>query len=101
MAAKKNSRKPYVVVRTYSAGVHVGTLETQSADGKRVGLSDARRIWSWKGANTLHEIALHGVGAGSRVSEPVAQIELTEAIEVILCEPDGEKALRSASWLAS
>jgi len=35
----------YVVVRTYSAGVHVGVL--QAASGKEVRLSEARRIWSW------------------------------------------------------
>lgn len=86
----------YVVVRTYSAGVHVGVL--QKRDGKEVVLSDARRIWSWKGANTLHEIALHGVGKGSNVSEPVPTITLTEAIEVIGCSDEGAKALRGASW---
>jgi hypothetical protein len=92
---------PYVVVRTYSAGVHVGTLANQSADGKRVTLTGARRIWSWKGANTLHEMALAGVAKGSRVSDPVASIDLTEAIEVITCAPAGRVALESASWLAS
>lgn len=92
---------PYVVVRTYSAGVHVGTLANQSPDGKRVTLTGARRVWSWKGANTLHEIALAGVAKGSRVSETVASIDLTEAIEVITCAPAGRAALESASWLAS
>lgn len=100
--AKRQSKKttnPYVVVRTYSAGVHVGVLESQANDGKRVVLTDARRIWQWKGANTLHEIALRGAGAGSRVSEAVSRIEVTEAIEVITCAPEGERSLRGASWL--
>lgn len=86
----------YVVVRTCSAGVHVGTLAAH--DCKRVTLTDARRIWSWKGANTLHEISLHGVGAGSRVSEPVSQIVLTEAVEIIPCTTEGAENLRSAKW---
>ena len=93
MAKKK---LPYVVVRTYSAGVHVGVLE--SRDGKEVTLSDARRIWRWFGANTLHEISLRGVNAESKVSEAVSSITLTEAIEVIPCAPAGEASLRSASW---
>jgi hypothetical protein len=97
--AKKTST-PYVVVRTYSAGVHVGHLAKQSADGKRVELADARRIWSWRGANTLHEMALRGVAAGSRVSDKVSAITLTEAIEVIQCAPEGQKALEAASWVA-
>ena len=56
-----------VLVRTYSAGVHVGTLGARSGD--EVELTNARRIWRWKGGNTLHEIALHGPGRGSQVSE--------------------------------
>lgn len=97
---KAKQTTPYVVVRTYSAGVHVGQLIEQSADGRRVVLTDARRIWSWKGANTLHEIALRGVADGSRVSEAVSAVTLTEAIEIIECAPAGEAALRSARWAA-
>lgn len=89
-------KKPYVVIRTYSAGVHVGVLESRK--GKEVKLSNARRIWSWQGANTLHEIALHGVKAGSKVSETVSSVELTEAIEVIVCSKEGEASLRDATW---
>jgi hypothetical protein len=100
MATKKVNGKPgpAVIVRTYSAGVHYGHLASQSEDGKRVVLTGARRIWSWKGANTLHEISLRGVGAGSRVSERVEQIEVTEAIEVIRCAPAGEAAMEAGTW---
>ena len=86
----------YVVVRTYSAGVHVGILQTR--EGREVTLTNARRIWSWQGANTLHEIALHGVGEGSRVSESVPLIALTEAIEIIPCSAEAEAKLRAATW---
>ena len=89
--------RKYVVVRTYSAGVHVGELVERN--GKEVRLANAKRIWSWKGANTLSEISLHGVGAGSRVSEAVAVIDLTEAIEIIECSAEGRASLESASWL--
>lgn len=92
------SMKQYVVVRTYSAGVHVGELVERN--GKEVVLANARRIWSWKGANSLNEIALRGVGAGSRVSEAVPSITLTEAIEVIQSSAEGEKALRGATWVS-
>lgn len=82
MAAKKS--KNLVIVRTYSAGVHVGYLE--SHDQKVVVLSDACRIWRWRGANTLHELALRGPNRSqfSRISERVPSITLTEAIEIIL-----------------
>ena len=56
----------YVVVRTYSAGVHVGVLLRR--DGRDVTLSETRRVHSWKGAKTLSEIAIAGVGVGSNLS---------------------------------
>jgi hypothetical protein len=87
---------PYVVIRTYSAGVHVGELAERR--GKEVDLVNARRIWSWKGANTLHEIALRGVGAGSRVSETVEAITLTEVVEIITATDKARKNLVGASW---
>jgi hypothetical protein len=85
-----------VIVRTYSAGVHYGELVDRR--GKEVDLANARRIWSWKGANTLHEISLHGVANGSRVSEAVSRITLTEAIEIIDCAPDAIKSLSEGQW---
>ena len=88
--------RKYVVVRTYSAGVHVGELVERN--GKEVQLANARRIWSWVGANTLHEIALRGVGAGSRVSDRVASVVLTEAIEIIDATAEARETLESSKW---
>ena len=70
-----------VIVRTYSAGVHIGTLDAK--DGKEVRLTAAHRAWYWKGAFTLNEIATKGVGKGSKIGVAVPSIELTEAIEII------------------
>lgn len=70
-----------VIVRTYSAGVHIGTLDAKS--GKEVRLSNAHRAWYWKGAFTLSEVATKGVGKGSKIGVAVPSIELTEAIEII------------------
>jgi hypothetical protein len=92
--AKRAAR--YVVVRTYSAGVHVGELVDRRS--REVDLANARRIWNWMGANTLHEIANRGVGAGSRVSEVVSAITLTEAIEILDCTEAAESNLRAAAW---
>lgn len=91
-----SEEKPYVIVRTYSAGVHVGVLERR--DGKEAVLSSARRIWSWQGANTLHEIALRGVAKGSNVSEQVAHIELTETIEVLHATPEARANMEAIGW---
>jgi hypothetical protein len=73
----------YVIVRTYSAGVHAGTL--QSRNGKECVLINARRIWYWEGAATLSQLALSGTSKPDRCKfpEPVPEILLTEAIEII------------------
>jgi hypothetical protein len=87
----------FVVVRTYSAGVHCGTLEKH--DGKTVVLKDARRLWRWRGANTLNEVSQQGVDfEWSRLSEPVPEITLTEAIEVIACSDKGQENLSRSRW---
>ena len=96
--SKKSTAPRAVIVRTYSAGVHYGYLSDQSVDGKRVVLTGARRIWRWEGANTLHEISLRGVGPGSKVSERVGSITLTEAIEIIPCAEAARANLESATW---
>jgi hypothetical protein len=85
-----------VIVRTYSAGVHYGTLVSRK--GREVVLADAKRIWRWFGANTLHEVSLHGVAATSKISDPVKSIILTEAIEVIACAPEAAANLDGAKW---
>jgi hypothetical protein len=82
----------YVIVRTYSAGVECGELI--SRNGKEVRLANARKIWSWHGALCLHDIAVSGVGEGSRLSAAVPEIDVTEAIEIIGTTRTAERNLR-------
>lgn len=90
----------YVVVRTYSAGVHAGVLEAK--DGKEVRLTDSRRIWSWApvddDSGALSGVASKGVGTGSKIANAVAAIELSEAIEVIATTPEAEASIRAGTW---
>lgn len=88
--------KQAVLIRTHSAGVHFGYLAERN--GKEVVLDNARRIWWWKGANTLNEIAVHGVDKGSKVSDRVPSIVLTGAIEVLRCTSDAVANLEAATW---
>ena len=72
----------YVLVRTKSAGVHLGRLESQA--GQAVKLTNARRLWYWKGAFTLNEVATNGINfLASKLSASVPEILLTQAIEII------------------
>ena len=75
----------YVVVRTYSAGVHAGYLK--SREGKEVTLTNVRRLWYWRGAATLSQVAGEGITKPEecKFPAPIAEITLTEAIEIIPC----------------
>ena len=97
---KKQETGPITLVRTYSAGVHFGTLESHA--GKNVRLTNARRLWSWQGACSLSQVAVHGVDlSNSKISVPVPQIDLTDAIEVIpMSEAAGQAMMEAESWKA-
>src|SRR3990172_6084193 len=71
-----------VLVRTVGAGVHVGRLVR--VDGITVELKDASRIWRWRGAHTLHELATTGASAEyTRISVRVPAITLLHGTEII------------------
>ena len=95
MAIKKNGSMigKYVVVRTYSAGVHFGVLAAKS--GQEVTLTDARRLWSWSGAFTLSEVSQTGI-TGGKVSVAIPEIAIMQAIEVIPTSKEAEKCLRGS-----
>jgi hypothetical protein len=105
MKAKKKAKpnktakvqKPFVLVRTYSAGVHCGILEKQ--DGKVVTLTASRRIWRWRGANSISELSQQGAAQDwTRISEPVPSLVLTEATEIIPCSAVAQADLSKSRW---
>lgn len=76
----------FVLIRTYSAGVHFGFLEEKTlyAGGCEVILSKAKRLWSWTGALSLSEVAMIGPKLnGSKIAETVDEVILSQAIEII------------------
>ena len=80
----KKSKRVVVIVRTYSAGVHIG--EMAGRKGQEVTLRNARRIWSWDGALSLHEVAQRGIKSG-KISIAIPEILLLQAIEIIPASP--------------
>ena len=74
---------PYVIVRTYSAGVFAGYLK--SREGKEAVVTQARRLWYWKGAASLSELSQRGTSnpKGCKFPCPVDQVILTEVIEIL------------------
>jgi len=74
---------PYVIVRTYSAGVHAGYLKSRT--GKEVELLNSRRFYRWYGSSTLSQFAQSGTSQPEKCKFPEAvdRIILTEAIEIL------------------
>jgi hypothetical protein len=73
----------YVIVRTYSAGVFAGYLESRK--DTEVVLTNARRLWYWKGAASLSQLAMEGVSCPLECKFPIAvdRVLLLEAIEIL------------------
>ncbi len=91
----------YVIVRTYSAGVFAGYLE--SKNGKEVVLRNVRRLWYWSGAASLSQLAAEGTTKPKECRFPLAvdRIEVTEAIEIIDITAKAKKSLDGvAVWEA-
>ena len=74
---------PYKIVRTLSAGVFAGFIE--SRNGQEVVLRQARRIWYWTGAASLSQLATDGTSKPAQCKFPVAvdKVELLQAIEIL------------------
>ena len=85
----------YVIVRTYTAGAHAGTLA--SRDGKEVMLTNARRIWYWDGAASLSQLAVDGTSKPDKCKFPTAvdSVLLTESIEIIPCTDSARQSIES------
>ena len=84
----------YVIVRTYSAGVFAGYLESRT--GQEVVLRNARRIWYWKGAASLSQLAVDGTSKPSECQFPaeVSKVELLQAIEILDVTKKAEKSIK-------
>ncbi len=90
--APKLDGMEYCMVRTFSAGVFAGYIE--SRNGKEAILRNARRIWQWAGAASLSQLATEGTNNPNncKFPIPVDKVILTEVIEII---PITEKAQKS------
>jgi hypothetical protein len=97
----KISQGKYVIVRTYSAGVFAGVLEARN--GREVELSNARRLWYWRGAASLSELAMKGVSRPTdcKFPAPVETVLLLEAIEILPVTSAAQKSIEGVTpWTA-
>lgn len=92
---------PYVIIRTYSAGVHSGYLK--SRNGKEVELLKARRFYSWYGSSTLSQFAQSGTSKPDKCKFPeeVDRLILTEAIEILDVTAKAKKTIDAVPlWIS-
>lgn len=91
----------YVIVRTCSAGVFAGELE--SRNGQEVVLLNARRIWYWEGAASLSQLCMEGTSCPDKCKFPceVDRVELLEAVEILDVTETAKKSIKSVPiWKA-
>ena len=91
MEKETKEQYPYVIVRTYTAGVFAGRLHSRKE--KEVTLLNVRRLWYWDGAASLSQLAMEGVKKPEKCRFPceVKKEILTEAIEILECSENARK----------
>lgn len=89
---------PLVLVRTRDAGVHVGLLADYDPVAEVVTLLEGRRLWRWRGANTLHEVVTVGISEQSALSQPVDGYEVQAVAEVLPVSDAAAPSLTRSRW---
>jgi hypothetical protein len=86
---------PYVIVRTYSAGVFAGYL--YSREGQVVTLKQARRLYYWEGAASLSQMAQSGTSKPNscKFPEAVSEVCLLQAIEILTVTAKAQATIAS------
>ena len=95
------TKKKDVIIRTRSAGVFAGLLESYK-DGTAV-LKNARRLWYWAGAASLSQLSVEGVSKPDLCKFPVAvpEVTLPEVIEILPLSPKARASIDSVKvWSA-
>lgn len=92
-AAEKLDGMEYCMVRTYSASIFAGYVESRT--GKEAVLRNARRIWYWEGAASLSQLATDGTKKPDKCKFPVAvdKVTLTDVIEIIQITEKAKKSI--------
>ena len=85
----------YALVRTYSAGVFAGYIESRT--GQEMVIRNARRIWYWDGASSLSQLATEGTQKPQNCKFPceVNRIELLQVIEILDVTEKARKSIKA------
>ncbi len=84
-----------VIIRTGEAGVFFG--EIKERNGQEATIANCRRLWYWKGANSLSQLATEGVRHPQECKFTVTVEEMTVigVIEIIPCTQQAIDSINS------
>lgn len=84
---------PFVIIRSYGAGVFAGYLKEQN--GQEVTLIDSIRLWQWFGAS-LSQLSQEGTPDASKCKFAMTEIEkkVLQVIEITPCTEVARKNLQ-------
>lgn len=84
-----------VIIRSYGAGVHFGTLK--AVEGDTVQLTNARRLWFWYAAKGLSLSAVAAYGINQKKSKIAALVPLQIIFNVLEILPVTAEAAATIS----
>jgi hypothetical protein len=88
---------PYVLIRSYSAGVHIGFLKEKTTT--EVTLVNTQRLYSWAGACSLSQVALDGpdiTNDNTKISVCLDANTISGWIEIIPMTKEAQKKIKAA-----
>ncbi len=97
----KQADREYYIVRTESAGVFAGYIKEHN--GTEVKMTNARRLWYWKGAASLSQLSVDGVSCPTECKFPcvVPEVLLYGVIEILPCSEKAKQSIAEVpEWTA-
>lgn len=98
---EKFDNSNYVIVRCDRTGAFAGFLKERN--DRQVTLNNARRLWYWKGAASLSQLAMEGVSKPKECKFPceVDEVTVLDAIEILKVTEKAKKSIDSVPiWSA-
>lgn len=88
----------YCIIRTCSAGVFAGWID-RKIKGMEATIYNSRRLFYWKGACSLSQIANEGVKNPSecQFAQIVAEQDLKQVIEILPCTEKAKKIIEEVT----
>lgn len=94
-------KQQFYIIRCAEAGVFFGHIKERN--GGEAVLTDVRRIWYWKGAASLSQLATEGVSdpRSCKFSVTVPEMTVLGVIELIPCSEGAVNSIQGvAEWRA-